>query len=253
MRPRRGPDTRPQEPKTRVNEAIRVPRVRLIDVEGEQVGLKTRDEALEYAWSKNLDLVEVAPDANPPVCRVMDYSKYKYEQEQKQKLARKHQSTITIKEIKLRPKIDPHDYETKKGHVLRFLRSRDKVKVTIMFRGREMYHPERGRSLLLRLAEDVKDLAMIESDPLQDGRNMVMMLAPHKEAVAVKPASESGDEEGGAPSGGGERSEAASSETAPAPETPEDETPEAASPEPESDPEPEVEAEAQAETPATPA
>jgi translation initiation factor IF-3 len=227
--------------------------VRLIDVEGEQVGLKTRDEALEYAWSKNLDLVEVAPDANPPVCRVMDYSKYKYEQEQKQKLARKHQSTITIKEIKLRPKIDPHDYETKKGHVLRFLRSRDKVKVTIMFRGREMYHPERGRSLLLRLAEDVKDLAMIESDPLQDGRNMVMMLAPHKEAVAVKPASEAGDEEGGAPSGGGESSETASSETAPAPETPEDETPEAASPEPESDPEPEVEAEAQAETPATPA
>jgi translation initiation factor IF-3 len=167
-----------------VNEAIRVPRVRLIDVEGEQVGLKTRDEALEYAWSKNLDLVEVAPDANPPVCRVMDYSKYKYEQEQKQKLARKHQSTITIKEIKLRPKIDPHDYETKKGHVLRFLKGRDKVKVTIMFRGREMYHPERGRSLLLRLADDVKDLAVIESDPLQDGRNMVMMLAPHKDAGA---------------------------------------------------------------------
>ena len=157
------------------------PQVRLIDVEGEQVGVKSRDEALEYAWSKNLDLVEVAPDAKPPVCRVMDYSKYKYEQEQKQKLARKHQSTITIKEIKLRPKIDPHDYETKKGHVLRFLKSRDKVKVTIMFRGREMYHPERGRSLLLRLAEDVKDLAVIESDPLQDGRNMVMMLAPHKE------------------------------------------------------------------------
>ncbi len=259
MRPRRGPDTRPQEPKTRVNEAIRVPRVRLIDVEGEQVGLKTRDEALEYAWGKNLDLVEVAPDANPPVCRVMDYSKYKYEQEQKQKLARKHQSTITIKEIKLRPKIDPHDYETKKGHVLRFLRSRDKVKVTIMFRGREMYHPERGRSLLLRLAEDVKDLAMIESDPLQDGRNMVMMLAPHKEAVAVKPASETGDEEGGAPSAGGPSSgETAAPETAASPETPdaetpEVETPEAASPEPESDPEPEVEAEAQAETPATPA
>jgi len=170
-----------------------VPRVRLIDVEGEQVGLKTRDEALEYAWGKNLDLVEVAPDANPPVCRVMDYSKYKYEQEQKQKLARKHQSTITIKEIKLRPKIDPHDYETKKGHVLRFLKNRDKVKVTIMFRGREMYHPERGRSLLLRLADDVKDLAVIEADPLQDGRNMVMMLAPHKEAVAAKPANEAGD------------------------------------------------------------
>jgi translation initiation factor IF-3 len=241
--------------------------VRLIDVEGEQVGLKTRDEALEYAWGKNLDLVEVAPDANPPVCRVMDYSKYKYEQEQKQKLARKHQSTITIKEIKLRPKIDPHDYETKKGHVLRFLRSRDKVKVTIMFRGREMYHPERGRSLLLRLAEDVKDLAMIESDPLQDGRNMVMMLAPHKEAVAVKPAGEGGDEQGGAASAGAETGETAPSETAPAAapepaapeleaperEAPERATSEAASPEPEHDPAPEVEAEAQAETPATPA
>jgi translation initiation factor IF-3 len=232
--------------------------VRLIDVEGEQVGLKTRDEALEYAWGKNLDLVEVAPDANPPVCRVMDYSKYKYEQEQKQKLARKHQSTITIKEIKLRPKIDPHDYETKKGHVLRFLRSRDKVKVTIMFRGREMYHPERGRSLLLRLAEDVKDLAMIESDPLQDGRNMVMMLAPHKEAVAVKSAGEGSDEHGGSASAGAGTSDTAPSEAAPAAVAPELEAPtrarsEAASPEPEQDPEPEVEAEAQAETPATPA
>src|SRR4051794_8364966 len=116
----------------------------------------------------------------------MDYSKYKYEQEQKQKLARKHQSTITIKEIKLRPKIDPHDYETKKGHVVRFLKNRDKVKVTIMFRGREMTHPERGRTLLLRLADDVKELGTIESEPLQDGRNMVMMLAPVKE-VAVRP------------------------------------------------------------------
>jgi translation initiation factor IF-3 len=164
-----------------------VPRVRLIDVEGEQVGLKTRDEALEYAWGKNLDLVEVAPDANPPVCRVMDYSKYKYEQEQKQKLARKHQSTITIKEIKLRPKIDPHDYATKKGHVVRFLRQRDKVKVTIMFRGREMSHPERGRALLERLAEDVSELGVIESAPIQDGRNMVMLLAPVREVPPTKP------------------------------------------------------------------
>jgi translation initiation factor IF-3 len=193
----------------------------------------------------------------------MDYSKYKYEQEQKQKLARKHQSTITIKEIKLRPKIDPHDYETKKGHVLRFLKSRDKVKVTIMFRGREMYHPERGRSLLLRLAEDVKDLAMIESDPLQDGRNMVMMLAPHKEAVAVKPVDEGGDEEGGAARPAAETSETAPAAAAPeveAPEVeipeveiPEVEIPEAVSPEPERDPEPAAEAKAQAETPATPA
>jgi translation initiation factor IF-3 len=156
----------------------------LIGADGEQIGIKSTDEALQYAWDKNLDLVEVAPDAKPPVCRVMDYSKYKYEQEQKAKLARKHQSTITIKEIKLRPKIDPHDYATKKGHVIRFLKNRDKVKVTIMFRGREMTHPERGRVLLLRLAEEVQDLGIVESAPLQDGRNMVMMLAPHKNVLA---------------------------------------------------------------------
>ena len=131
-------------------------------------------------------LVEVAPDANPPVCRVMDYGKYRYDQEQKQKLARKHQSTITIKEIKLRPKIDPHDYATKKGHVVRFLRQRDKVKVTIMFRGREMSHPERGRALLERLAEDVSELGVIESAPIQDGRNMVMLLAPVREMPPAK-------------------------------------------------------------------
>jgi translation initiation factor IF-3 len=178
---------RPAEPRTRVNETIRVPQVRLIDDDGSQIGVKARDEALEYAWAKNLDLVEVAPDANPPVCRVMDYGKYRYDQEQKQKLARKHQSTITIKEIKLRPKIDPHDYATKKGHVVRFLRQRDKVKVTIMFRGREMSHPERGRSLLERLAEDVSELGVIESAPIQDGRNMVMLLAPVREIAEAKP------------------------------------------------------------------
>ncbi len=163
-----------------------MPQVRLIDSDGSQIGIKARDEALEYAWAQDLDLVEVAPDARPPVCRVMDYSKYKYEQEQKAKLARKHQSTITIKEIKLRPKVGVHDYETKRGHVIRFLKNRDKVKVTIMFRGRETTHPERGRSLLLRLAEDVKDLGVIESEPLQDGRNMVMMLGPVKQALPKK-------------------------------------------------------------------
>ena len=187
MRPRRSFDQRPQEPTTRINEGIRVPQVRLIDADGSQIGIKSTDEALRYAWDKNLDLVEVAPDARPPVCRVMDYSKYRYEQEQKAKLARKHQSTITIKEIKLRPKIGVGDYETKKGHVVRFLKARAKVKVTIMFRGREMTHPERGRELLLRLAEDVKGLGTIESQPLQDGRNMVMMLAPAK-VVAPLPA-----------------------------------------------------------------
>ena len=188
LRPRRRFDQRPQEPTTRINDAIRVPQIRLIGADGEQIGIKSTDEALKYAWDMNLDLVEVAPDAKPPVCRVMDYSKYKYEQEQKAKLARKHQSTITIKEIKLRPKIDPHDYATKKGHVVRFLKNRDKVKVTIMFRGREMTHPDRGRQLLLKLADEVQDLGIVESAPLQDGRNMVMMLAPHKNAPVASPA-----------------------------------------------------------------
>jgi translation initiation factor IF-3 len=141
---------------------------------------------MEYAFSKNLDLVEVAAQADPPVARVMDYGKYRYEQEQKAKLARKHQVQINIKEIKLRPKIGIHDYNTKKGHVVRFLNQRAKVKVTIMFRGREQYHPERGRDLLMRLAEDVKEIGQIESPPLQDGRNMVMVLGPTKNAGVAK-------------------------------------------------------------------
>jgi translation initiation factor IF-3 len=153
-----------------------------VDSDGSQVGIKPTAEALEYAYSKDLDLVEVAASADPPVARIMDYGKYKYEQEQKAKTARKHQSQIQVKEIKLRPKIGVHDYETKKGHVVRFLGNRAKVKVTIMFRGREQTHPERGRDLLMRLAEDVKELGTIESPPLQDGRNMVMVLAPHRNA-----------------------------------------------------------------------
>ena len=206
---------RPAEPRTRVNETIRVPQVRLIDDDGSQIGVKARDEALEYAWAKNLDLVEVAPDANPPVCRVMDYGKYRYDQEQKQKLARKHQSTITIKEIKLRPKIDPHDYATKKGHVVRFLRQRDKVKVTIMFRGREMSHPERGRALLERLAEDVSELGVIESAPIQDGRNMVMLLAPVRELPPTKPGPNEAPAPSEAPRRGAERAATAAPSEAP--------------------------------------
>ncbi|MGH3042172.1 MAG: translation initiation factor IF-3 [Gaiellaceae bacterium] len=181
MRPRRRfEQARPQQDTTRINESIRVQRVRLVDSDGSQVGIKPTDEALEYAYSKDLDLVEVAANADPPVARIMDYGKYKYEQEQKAKTARKHQSQIQVKEIKLRPKIGVHDYETKKGHVARFLGNRAKVKVTIMFRGREQSHPERGRDLLMRLAEDVKELGAIESPPIQDGRNMVMVLAPHR-------------------------------------------------------------------------
>jgi translation initiation factor IF-3 len=156
--------------------------VRLIDENGQQLGIKTTPEAVEYAYSKNLDLVEVASQADPPVARVMDYGKYRYELEQKAKLARKHQSQIHVKEIKLRPKIGVHDYNTKKGHVERFLNQRAKVKVTIMFRGRETTHPERGRDLLMRLAEDVKEIGAVESPPLLDGRNMVMVLGPTKNA-----------------------------------------------------------------------
>jgi translation initiation factor IF-3 len=183
VRPRRRfEQARPQQDTTRINESIRVPNVRLVDSDGSQVGIKPTAEALEYAYSKDLDLVEVAATADPPVARIMDYGKYKYEQEQKAKTARKHQSQIQVKEIKLRPKIGVHDYETKKGHVVRFLGNKAKVKVTIMFRGREQTHPERGRDLLMRLAEDVKELGTIESPPLQDGRNMVMVLAPHRNA-----------------------------------------------------------------------
>jgi translation initiation factor IF-3 len=187
--PRRGPDTRPPAgPSTRINDAIRAESVRLIDEKGENLGVTRLGEALQIATARNLDLVEVAADARPPVCRIMDYGKWRYEQEQKAKQARKHQSTITIKEIKFRPKIDPHDYETKKGHVIRFLHHRDKVKVTIMFRGRELTHPERGEAILLRLAEELKELAVIESRPNLDGRNMIMMLAPHKQVQDQKPA-----------------------------------------------------------------
>jgi translation initiation factor IF-3 len=162
--------------------------VRLVDENGEQLGVKPTAEAIEYALGKDLDLVEVAAQADPPVAKVMDYGKYRYEQEQKAKLARKHQVSINVKEIKLRPKIGVHDYETKKGHVVRFLNQRAKVKVTIMFRGRETSHPERGRDLLMRLAEDVKEIGVIESPPLLDGRNMVMLLGPTKNAGVVRDA-----------------------------------------------------------------
>jgi translation initiation factor IF-3 len=148
--------------------------------DGKQIGVVKTSEALSYAQERDLDLVEVAPEARPPVCRVLDYSKYKYEQGQKQKQARKHQQQITIREIKFRPKIAQNDYDTKKGHVRRFLLGKDRVKVTIMFRGREVTHPERGTALLEKLAEELAELAIVEQRPIQDGRNMTMMLAPSK-------------------------------------------------------------------------
>jgi translation initiation factor IF-3 len=172
-----------------VNDRIRVPQVRLISETGEQVGVIPTEQALRYAQERDLDLVEVAAEARPPVCRVLDYSKYKYEQDQKAKAARKHQQQVTIREMKLRPKIATKDYETKRSHVRRFLDKGDKVKVTIMFRGRETTHPERGEQLLMRLAEDVADLGTIEQRPSLDGRNMTMVMNPLK-AKERKPESE---------------------------------------------------------------
>jgi translation initiation factor IF-3 len=182
--PRRFDRRPPERDTTRINERIRVPEVRLIDDEGAQVGILKTPDALKYAQERDLDLVEVAPEARPPVCRVLDYSKYKYELAQKQKAARKHQQQITIREIKFRPKIAQHDYDTKKGHVTRFLKHKDKVKITIMFRGREVTHPERGVMLLERLAEELAELAVVEQRPIQDGRNMTMMLGPSKTVLA---------------------------------------------------------------------
>jgi translation initiation factor IF-3 len=182
--PRRFDRRPPERDQTRINERIRVPEVRVIGEDGSQIGVMRTDEALRYAQERDLDLVEVAPDARPPVTRILDYSKYKYEQAQKQKAARKHQQQITIREIKFRPKIAQNDYDTKKGHVIRFLKRKDKVKITIMFRGREVTHPERGQMLLERLAEELKDLAVVEQRPNLDGRNMTMMLGPSKAVLA---------------------------------------------------------------------
>ncbi|MFJ5926788.1 translation initiation factor IF-3 [Kitasatospora sp. NPDC092948] len=164
----------------RINDRIRVPEVRLVGPSGEQVGIVPLAKALELAQEYDLDLVEVAATARPPVCKLMDYGKFKYESAMKAREARKNQAHTVIKEMKLRPKIDPHDYDTKKGHVVRFLKQGDKVKITIMFRGREQSRPELGFRLLQRLAEDVQELGFVESAAKQDGRNMIMVLGPHK-------------------------------------------------------------------------
>jgi len=168
----------------RINDRIRVPEVRLVGPGGEQVGIVAIGDALRLAQESDLDLVEVAPTARPPVCKLMDYGKWKYENAQKAREARRNQAHTIIKEMKLRPKIDPHDYATKRGHVVRFLKAGDKVKITIMFRGREQSRPELGFRLLQRLAEDVQELGFVESAPKQDGRNMIMVMAPHRNVKA---------------------------------------------------------------------
>jgi len=222
--PRRFDRRPPERDQTRTNERIRVPEVRLIGDDGEQVGVVSRDDALKYAQERNLDLVEVAAEARPPVCRVLDYSKYKYEQEQKAKAARKHQTKVNVREMKLRPKIATHDYETKKNHVERFLRGDDKVKVTIMFRGREQSHPERGERLLRLLADDLSEISTIDQQPTQDGRNMTMMLSPvanQPEAEAEGESAETPAEEAPAP-----KSEQKAETPAPEPEEKPEKTPE---------------------------
>jgi len=170
----------------RINERIRVPEVRLVGPNGETVGIVPTDQALKLAQEADLDLVEIAPMGRPPVCKLMDYGKFKYENAQKAREARRNQTNVIIKEMKLRPKIDAHDYETKKGHVVRFLKAGDKVKITIMFRGREQHRPELGFRLLQRLAEDVDELGFVESSPKQDGRNMVMVLGPHRKKAEAR-------------------------------------------------------------------
>lgn len=170
----------------RINDRIRVPEVRLVGPNGETVGIVPTDQALKLAQEADLDLVEVAPTARPPVCKLMDYGKFKYENAQKARESRRKQTNVVIKEMKLRPKIDQHDYDTKKGHVVRFLEAGDKVKITIMFRGREQHRPELGFRLLQQLSEDVEELGFVEARPKQDGRNMTMVLAPHKKKSQAK-------------------------------------------------------------------
>ena len=173
-----------QEP--RLNGEITIRECRLINYDGTQMGIYSVSQALRIAEDQGLDLVEIAPNADPPVCRIMDYGKYKYDQAIKAKQARKNQSKIEIKEMKFRPKIDTGDYETKKKHVLRFLGEGNKVKITIMFRGREMAHPEQGLNILERLADDLKDIAVVESQPKMEGRNMHMLIAPLPAAMKKK-------------------------------------------------------------------
>jgi translation initiation factor IF-3 len=175
----------------RINDRIRTPQIRLIGHTGDQVGVVDIDTALKMADEVGLDLVEIAPDANPPVCKIMDFGKYKYEIAQKAREARQNQTHIVVKEVRMRPKIENHDYETKRAHIEKFLKGGDKVKVTMQFRGREQTRPELGFKLLQRLAEDVALFAFVEFAPKQEGRNMTMVLGPTKkktEAVAEQRA-----------------------------------------------------------------
>jgi translation initiation factor IF-3 len=183
----------------RINDRIRAREVRLVAADGEQLGVMPLPDALAKAVDQGLDLVEVAPNADPPVCRIMDFGKFKYEQDQRRKESRRRATNVVIKEMKFRPKIDPHDYETKMKHVERFLEEGSKVKLTIMFRGREMAHPELGRKILERVADQVGEIAMVESAPRQDGRNMTMVLNPLKRPTRRAASAGDGNAEVDAP------------------------------------------------------
>ncbi|WP_275413260.1 translation initiation factor IF-3 [Planotetraspora thailandica] len=213
---KRKPFGGPISTEPRINDRIRVPEVRLVGPNGEQVGIVSIGDALKLAQEADLDLVEVAATARPPVCKLMDYGKFKYESAMKAREARRNQAHTIIKEIKLRPKIDPHDYETKKGHVVRFLKAGDKVKVTIMFRGREQSRPELGFRLLQRLAEDVTELGFVESQPKQDGRNMIMVIGPHKKKAEAKAEKAAARAQRGADEDATEAAEATAQAEAPA-------------------------------------
>ncbi len=161
-----------------MNERIRAPEIRLIGADGENVGVVTPERAMEMADEAALDLVEISPNANPPVCKIMDYGKFKYEQQKRESEARKKQKTIDIKEVKFRPNTDTHDYEVKMRNVFKFLEAGDKVKITLRFRGREMAHQNLGRELLERVAEDTKDVGKVENFPKMEGRQMIMLIGP---------------------------------------------------------------------------
>ncbi|WP_375261994.1 translation initiation factor IF-3 [Palleronia sp.] len=177
-RPHNAPPTRDTGP--RVNGRIRTPEIRLIGADGENVGVVTPDRGMELAEAAGLDLVEISPNATPPVCKIMDFGKFKYEQQKRESEARKKQKTIEVKEVKFRPNTDQHDYDVKMRNVFKFLENGDKVKVTLRFRGREMAHQNLGRELLERVAEDTKEIGKVENFPKMEGRQMVMMIGPSR-------------------------------------------------------------------------
>jgi len=175
----------PINKKTLINEEIRASEVRVVDAEGKQLGIMKLEQALNLAYAEQLDLVEIAPDAKPPVCKIMDYGKYRFEKEKREKEMRKKQQTVELKELQLNLRIDTHDFNTKLNHAMRFLTQGNKVKVVVKFKGRELAHPENGTELLKRFSGGCGDLCVVEKQPVLDGRNMIMILAPKKTNAAA--------------------------------------------------------------------